>query len=122
MVLSDQSSKVSGAWRLVGGAAGPEGRLTSVAGKGRFLSRWVPETGADPSVEPTPSCANGFSPAGDEGAGVMFIFDRVTAAFSFASLEELPEGASRGEGGLLSVGVAGGVFVEPSFSRRRRRI
>lgn len=93
MVLSDQSSKVSGAWRLVGGGADPEGRLTSAAGKGRFLSRLVPVSGADPSVEPTPGCANGVSPAGDEGAGVMFIFDRLTTAFSFASLEELPEGA-----------------------------
>lgn len=122
MVLSDQSPKVSGAWRLVGGVAGPEGRLMSVGEKERFLSSLVPETGAVPPVEPTPSFANGFSPAGDDGAGVMFIFDRLTAAFSIASLEELPEGPSLGEGGLLSVGVAGGVFVDPSFSRRRRRI
>lgn len=94
MVLSDQSSKVSGAWRLVGGAAGPGGRLTSAVEKGRFLAKLVPGIGADTSVEPTPSFVKGFSPAGDEGTGVMFIFDRLAIAFSFASPEELPEGPS----------------------------
>lgn len=129
IILSDQSSRDSGACRLAGGAEGAEVRLTSESGEERFVLRFVPGEDDDPPVDPTPSCVKGFAPAGDwfPDAAVMLILVRLTpGGSSFASADEL------GAGGLADTPdcdawlpfsvLAGGAFVDPSFSRRRRRI
>lgn len=129
IILSDQSSMDSGACRLAGGMEGAGCRLTSGSGEERFVLRFVPGAGDDPPVDPTPSCVKGFVAAGDwfPDAAVMLILVRLTpGAFSLASPDglgaaDLAETAAC-DAWLPSSEPAGGVFVDPSFSRRRRRI
>lgn len=129
IILSDQSSRDSGACRLAGGMEGAGGRLTSGPGEERFVLRFVPGAGDDPPVDPTPSCVKGFAAAGDwfPDAAVMLILVRLTSGgFSLASPDELGAGglaeAAACDAWLPSPEPAGGAFVDPSFSRRRRRI
>lgn len=128
IILSDQSSRDSGACRLAGGMEGAGGRLTS-GSEERFVLRFVPEAGDEPPVDPTPSCVKGFAAAGDwfPDAAVMLILVRFAPArFSLASPDGLAAvGLAEAAGcdaWLPSSEPAGGVFVDPSFSRRRRRI
>jgi hypothetical protein len=113
---------------LAGGMEGAEVRLTSDSGEERLVLRFVPGEGDDPSAEPTPSCVKGFATAGDgfPDAGVILILVRLTADGS-----SLAPSDEAGAAGLSDAGCdawppssvfAGGAFVDPSFSRRRRRI
>lgn len=129
IILSDQSSRDSGACRLAGGIEGAEGRLTSEPGEGRFVLRFVPEAGDDPCADPTPSCVKGFAAACGwfDDAAVMLILVRLTSgALSLGSPDELAAGdladAADCETWPPFSGLAGGAFDDPSFSRRRRRI
>lgn len=128
IILSDQSSTDSGACRLAGGMEGAEGRLTSGSGGERFVLRFVPGAGEEAPVDPTPSCVKGFAAAGDwpPGAALTLILVRLTpSVFSLPS----PDGcgaaglaAAACDAWLPSSELPGGAFVDPSFSRRRRRI
>lgn len=128
MILSDQSSMDSGACRLAGGTEDAEVRLTSEPGEGRFVLRFVPGEGDDGPFDPTPSCVKGFAAAGGwlPDAAVILILVRLTPGSSGASADELGAGglgdAADCDAWLPSSLLAGGAFVDPSFSRRRRRI
>lgn len=114
---------------MAGGMEDAEVRLTSESGEERFVLRFVPGEGDDAPVEPTPRCVKGFAAAGGwfPDAAVMLILVRLTPGWSsLASADELGAGgladASDCDAWLPSSVFTGGAFVDPSFSRRRRRI
>lgn len=122
-VLSAQSSRDSGAWRLAVGIVVPAGQLTSGSGMGRFRERDVPDVGVD-VPELRPSCEKGFvvvaAAAGEviDTADVMLILARFTSgSLGFASLEDGTAGGFVGPGdeeiSPSGFGVVG--FDEPSF-------